>query len=237
MKYALRRLGYSVYGMGEVVQYYSHLNAWYGHARGERPADIPALLASYDATVGQPCMFFPDDMLNAFPDSLVIINTREPAAWFKSYRTFVSGIKDVRRKAWFLPRIRAVHRTLAAVVFDGRMAGHNDDQAYCVAAIEDLRARARKRVPPERVLEYSVTEGWEPLCKFLGAPVPAAPFPHRNKNENEVKARIALAISRDAACLAIAALIVYFFGISWLSAAALAAGAAVWLLLYRLRLA
>lgn len=25
------------------------------------------------------------------------------------------------------------------------------------------------------------SEGWEPLCKFLGFPVPDEPFPHKNK--------------------------------------------------------
>jgi Sulfotransferase domain len=35
-------------------------------------------------------------------------------------------------------------------------------------------------VPADRLLVYSVTEGWEPLCKFLGVPVPPTPFPRKN---------------------------------------------------------
>ena len=31
------------------------------------------------------------------------------------------------------------------------------------------------------LLTYSVKEGWEPLCKFLGVPVPDVEFPHKNK--------------------------------------------------------
>ena len=38
----------------------------------------------------------------------------------------------------------------------------------------------RKAVPKERLLEYSVKEGWEPLCKFLEVPIPDVPFPHVN---------------------------------------------------------
>ena len=35
--------------------------------------------------------------------------------------------------------------------------------------------------PPERLLVYDVAEGWEPLCRFLGRPVPAgAEFPRLN---------------------------------------------------------
>jgi hypothetical protein len=35
-------------------------------------------------------------------------------------------------------------------------------------------------VPPEKLLIFTVTEGWKPLCKFLGAPVPSTPFPNVN---------------------------------------------------------
>ena len=29
---------------------------------------------------------------------------------------------------------------------------------------------------------FSVSDGWQPLCEFLGKDVPDAPFPHQNKN-------------------------------------------------------
>jgi hypothetical protein len=35
-------------------------------------------------------------------------------------------------------------------------------------------------VSRERLLEWSVEDGWEPLCEFLGKPVPDEPFPHEN---------------------------------------------------------
>merc|ERR1712227_636815 len=39
----------------------------------------------------------------------------------------------------------------------------------------------KKTVPKERLLVWNVKEGWEPLCKFLHAPVPEKPFVHANK--------------------------------------------------------
>lgn len=33
---------------------------------------------------------------------------------------------------------------------------------------------------PDDYLEFSVLEGWEPLCKFLGKPVPQTAFPRDN---------------------------------------------------------
>merc|ERR1712136_187174 len=42
--------------------------------------------------------------------------------------------------------------------------------AHCIAT-----------VPKDKLLIYNISEGWEPLCKFLGKEVPSTEFPHRNK--------------------------------------------------------
>ena len=39
----------------------------------------------------------------------------------------------------------------------------------------------RGLVSKERLLEWTVEDGWEPLCEFLGKSVPDEPFPHSNK--------------------------------------------------------
>jgi hypothetical protein len=42
-------------------------------------------------------------------------------------------------------------------------------------------AMIRKLVPPERLLEWKIEDGWAPLCKFLGKQVPKnTPFPRAN---------------------------------------------------------
>ena len=38
----------------------------------------------------------------------------------------------------------------------------------------------KKSVPSDKLLIFSVKEGWEPLCKFLDLPVPEGPFPNTN---------------------------------------------------------
>lgn len=39
----------------------------------------------------------------------------------------------------------------------------------------------RSLVPPERLLEYKVGEGWNLLCNFLGCDVPAQELPSGNE--------------------------------------------------------
>lgn len=40
--------------------------------------------------------------------------------------------------------------------------------------------KVRSLVPKEQLLEMDLNDGWEPLCKFLGVPVPNEPFPRAN---------------------------------------------------------
>ena len=52
-------------------------------------------------------------------------------------------------------------------------------------------AEVRRHVPKDRLLEFSVKEGWEPLCKFLNVPHPGkdVAFPRLN-DQAEFRARI-----------------------------------------------
>jgi hypothetical protein len=47
----------------------------------------------------------------------------------------------------------------------------------------------RGMVPKDRLLEWYIEDGWEPLCKFLGKPVPKVEFPHANAASSGWKAR------------------------------------------------
>lgn len=43
--------------------------------------------------------------------------------------------------------------------------------------------KALKTVKQDNVLHYSVTQGWKPLCEFLGKPIPKQPFPIENTRQ------------------------------------------------------
>ena len=51
--------------------------------------------------------------------------------------------------------------------------------------IEDVKAT----VPSEQLLIFSADQGWEPLCEFLGMPVPVSKFPNVN-DRSEIKKTI-----------------------------------------------
>jgi hypothetical protein len=50
-----------------------------------------------------------------------------------------------------------------------------------IASYEEHNRRVRATIPADRLLEYSVKEGWDPLCNFLEMPsCPDTPFPRTN---------------------------------------------------------
>ena len=57
------------------------------------------------------------------------------------------------------------------------------DRDGIIKAYNDHADAVRTSIPAERLLVFEVKEGWEPLCKFLGLPVPATPFPRTNDTQ------------------------------------------------------
>jgi hypothetical protein len=64
---------------------------------------------------------------------------------------------------------------------DAFMSGRLDRDHF-VEVYQRHVAEVIAAVGGDRLLVFRVNEGWEPLCRFLGAPVPSTPFPHRNES-------------------------------------------------------
>jgi hypothetical protein len=45
-------------------------------------------------------------------------------------------------------------------------------------------AEVQAAIPPERLLVFDAVQGWEPLCRFLGRPVPDTEFPRVNSTSD-----------------------------------------------------
>lgn len=53
-----------------------------------------------------------------------------------------------------------------------------------IAAGSLLNLLCLQLVPTERLLVYQISQGWRPLCAFLGKLVPQEPFPHANDRQH-----------------------------------------------------
>jgi hypothetical protein len=57
------------------------------------------------------------------------------------------------------------------------------DHDHVIDVFMRHNAAVRRRISPDRLLVYQIEQGWEPLCRFLGAGVPATPMPKTNTTE------------------------------------------------------
>lgn len=154
-------------------------SGWDQALRGEPPA-WDQVFADYVAAVDWPASLFWRQLSAAYPDALVLLSVRDSAeTWWQSMAATV------------LPVARLA---LAPDWNDGRgllelferFTGSEqwDDPAALQAAYERHNAAVRQTVPPERLLEWRATDGWAPLCRALGVPVPERSFPWLNRRED-----------------------------------------------------
>ena len=67
--------------------------------------------------------------------------------------------------------------------FTGTYDAISQGKEASVKFYDDWTEEVKKTVPKERLLVFSVKEGWEPLCKFLDFPIPDEPFPNTNDSK------------------------------------------------------
>ncbi len=177
LKLALEKLlGAPCYHMIEVFRHPEHIALWDQAAQGNMP-DWNKLFEGYAAAVDFPsCVFWPEQM-RAFPDALVLLSLRDPEQWWQSASETIFGPHDI-------PIVSPEWRAMVAAMFARQWQGKPLDRESSIAAMQANTARALGEVPRERLLVWSPGEGWEPICKALGVPVPAEPFPRTNTRED-----------------------------------------------------
>jgi hypothetical protein len=172
LKRALERLGFRpCHHMIEVFQHPATMPLWVAAAEG-RP-DWDAIFAGYGATVDYPACKYWRALIAHYPDAKVVHTVRDPDSWFDSTQATI-----------FAPdRGAANPPPHMARFFDslfGELRPHLRDRAYMTEFFRRHSAEIERGVPKERLLVLELGEGWEPLCAFLGIPVPETAFPREN---------------------------------------------------------
>lgn len=181
MKSALAKLGYRSYHMEEAVMNFEKgdLEKWNAFMEGRSDMDWRKLLADYDATADLQAALYYREQMAAFPDAKVILTVRDPEGWWQSTAKLVNLHNTLVERIKFIPRFREFQRLFRNLerVVNG---GGSFERERAIAAFNAHNSQVKATVPPEKLLVFEVKEGWAPLCKFLGAPVPNEPFPHEN---------------------------------------------------------
>lgn len=188
---ALNRLGFPCYHMTEIVLNHAnrrrHLRFW------QRVADSPpgtrhdwdAIFADYRATLDFPAVSVWKDLLAAYPDAKVLLTLHPNGAegWYESaiatiyYSESMWQWRVIETLFPFGRRFGPMQREL---IWHRSLADTMPDKARVMARYEAHVAEVIDTVPEDRLLVYCVTDGWEPLCRFLDVPMPNEPFPNIN---------------------------------------------------------
>ncbi len=139
---------------------------------------LDAALDGYRSTVDWPGTYFWRELVARHPDAKVVLTARDPQQWYDSVHRTIYRAATAPRPADddLATAIDMAH----AVVWDGTFAGRFADRDFAVRVFTGHHDAVRREVPAGRLLEYEVTQGWAPLCGFLGVPVPDEPFPRLN---------------------------------------------------------
>jgi len=152
--------------------------------RGETP-DYAALLHGYNSCVDFPSAMIWPQLVALNPQAKVILTLRSAESWWASFeKTILQGIQRNTEPD-------ALVAVLGRLVF----GGHAGNRERAIAAFEANTAKTLATVPADRLLVHRLGDGWEPLCAFLGVPVPDAPYPSGN-TVGEFQARVAANANR-----------------------------------------
>jgi hypothetical protein len=171
-------LGGRCYHMAEVFQHLEDVPRWRAATRGDE-VDWRSFPPDSAAAVDWPASAFWHELAAAHPDSVIVLSTREsPTQWWESADETIFPVLrnpvQPEHEEWR----QMVHELLAREI-----GPQWDDAARAQAYYERHNAQVRREAPAERLLEWRATDGWEPLCRALGLPVPDEPFPRVNTRE------------------------------------------------------
>lgn len=185
LKIALEQLGFGpCHHMTELFKNPAAPGYWTAAADGET-MDWEKVFAGYASTVDWPSAPFYKALADAYPQAKVISTVRDPQAWFKSIQATIMAI-DLPPPP-LNPFFTMIDKVVNAM-FDRRI----HDRDHMISVFNAFNAKVRETIPPERLLIYEVSQGWEPLCAFLGVPVPDTLMPRVNSTE-EFQAHLARA--------------------------------------------
>ncbi len=193
LKSALEILGFDrCFHMFELLKTPGQVVQFEKLARGEKP-DYEDLFRGYLSAVDFPAALYYRELLAEYPDAKVILTVRDPDAWYASASGTILRDLPTRMLALaralgvFWPTLRMLPRLadyVRSALFAGLFEGRRKDAAWTKARFVAWNDEVLRTVPASKLLVYEVRSGWEPLCAFLGVPIPDVAFPRSNDGKS-----------------------------------------------------
>ena len=189
MKAALEQLGFGpCYHMEEVFKRPKHIQEWHHLAHG-KPIDWHNLFQNFQSTVDFPASVYYQELMDAFPEAKVIHTVRDPERWYDSTNETIYQASTVF-PSWLQKMVKPIGWFIEMqerIIWQKQLEGSFENRKRAIEIFEQHTEEVKRVVPADRLLLFSVKEGWEPLCQFLDVPMPDTPFPHVNDREKMLK--------------------------------------------------
>ncbi len=188
-KLALEQLGFGpCYHMSEALDQPDHWALWEAAAAGGS-VDWEALFSGWGSTTDAPGCHFYQQLAAVYPDAKVVLSERDPEKWFASTQNTITTTA-----------VSGMHTQRGTIGMVEAMGWGTDprlhDKAWMLERYRRHNEEVKAAIPAERLLVYNVSDGWAPLCQFLGRPIPDAPFPQVNSTE-DFKAMISQRVAEN----------------------------------------
>ena len=184
LKLALERLGFGpCHHMHEVLPDPPQVSNWQAVAAG-KAVDWDTVFAGYRSQVDWPGAHVWRELAAHYPQAKVIHSVRPEESWWRSFSTTIARVfLNARALPPMPPHVFDMIDATVEMVQAQTFGCPADDREGVLAAYRKREAEVRAAIAPGRLLVFDVAEGWEPLCRFLGVPVPEEPFPKVNSSE------------------------------------------------------
>lgn len=172
--------------------------------------DFDIVLGNWSAVSDVPAVLFANELLDAYPQAMVILNKRlSVAEWKESFRNTTLAAEQslvMRLLSYFNIEMFWLQRTFEAVIFT-LFHGHFDSNAEAVYSKHCQEIQAKLDANGRPYLEWHVQDGWEPLCRFLKKEVPKIDFPTGNAKQDHDE-RISQLVSQRVLAATVTAFVV-----------------------------
>jgi hypothetical protein len=139
--------------------------------------DWDSIFDGYQSTTDYPACSYWRELADYYPDAKVVLTVRDAVSWFESVSETI--FSDQMRESLAGSPVEAMMKGAIFDAFGDRVK----DPVFMTDWFERRNQTVIDALPPERLLVYSPRQGWEPLCSFLGVPVPKEPFPRINRRD------------------------------------------------------
>jgi hypothetical protein len=190
-KIALEQLGFGpCYHMVNVLANLDLAPQWRRALDGDAKWD--EVFDGFESSVDWPGSFFYRELIELYPDAKVVLGVRDGDSWARSMRDTIWGVFYgdglVRHLSSARGHVDPKWRGYIEMMQEmwrrsGLMESEDTTAEWMSAAADRYHEEVQQNVPSDRLLVWSVKEGWGPLCEFLEVPAPDGPFPHVNESK------------------------------------------------------